>query len=300
METNKMTSITALDGANLADLVYSDLIKNSYDAATMATVKEFYTDPAIGLQMALLQVGDRMVVAFRGTTSKQDILTDLDMFAYLQQAGVAHQFNQAGVILSQWIADPRYQLSTSNTTIVGHSLGGSLAQYFGATTGFETLTYNPYGIGNEISGGSNITNYITMHDPVSFLPGSKMIGTTYMLQDESLYDQLGHGISNFTSESSWVAGYSRVNSPRDIDVIDGMGLDSAYELALMAIEGRKFATINDSLDDVIFGGDINNILIGGGGNDWLEGGEGADILEGGAGKDVLIGGYTKDKVDAFT
>ncbi|MDD4855045.1 MAG: Calx-beta domain-containing protein, partial [Sulfuricurvum sp.] len=189
----------------------------------------------------------------------------------------------------RWIN--QYGLSVSNTTIVGHSLGGALAQYFGATTGFKTLTYNAYGIGNEISGGSNITNYITMYDPVSALPRSKMIGKTYMLQDETLIAALGHGISNFTSESNWVRGYSRVNSPHDIDVI--------YSGYAEEDERRIYARINGSKDDTIFGGEINNVLIGGGGKDTLYGMGESDTLQGGKGNDILVGGYS-DQVDAFT
>ncbi|MGE3613673.1 MAG: Calx-beta domain-containing protein, partial [Sulfurimonas sp.] len=281
-----MESITALQGAELAKLVYSDLKKGSIYGTT--TVLDFYSDPTTGLQMALLQDGDRIVVAFRGTESELDILTDLDMYVYLEQAGVAHQFNQAGVTLSKWIGD--YSLSSSNTTMVGHSLGGALAQYFGANTQFETLTYNAYGIGGELSGGSynNITNYVTMHDPVSTLLGSQMIGTTYMLQDESLIAALGHGISNFTSIDSWARGYSSVGNSDDIDVI--------YSGYLESDERRIYAQINGSKDDIIYGGDIDNLLIGGGGNDTLYGMDGTDTLSGGADQDALFGGADDDTV----
>ena len=63
-----------------------------------------------------------------------------------------------------------------------------MAQYFGANTNFETLTYNAYGIGAEVNGGSheNIINYITVHDLIYVLPGSEMIGRTYILQNEPL------------------------------------------------------------------------------------------------------------------
>jgi hypothetical protein len=296
-----MGEITAVSGAILADSVYENLVKDEKIPVlgVTYTVKEFYSDPITDLQMALLQSGNNYVVAFRGTYSWADAGTDFGMFGASFNSYLADQFIPARTMLFQWRDDPKYKLSISNTTIVGHSLGGSLAQYFGAKTGFETLTYNAYGVGHETSGGSNITNYVTMHDPVSSLPRSKMIGNTFMLQDENLYAMGGHGLSNFTSESNWVRGYSRVNAPQDIDVIDGIGssgLDSAYELALMAIEGRRFAMINGSMDDVILGGEINNVLIGGGGNDTLYGMGGSDVLQGGKGNDTLVGGYS-DKDD---
>ncbi|MBL4729779.1 MAG: DUF2974 domain-containing protein, partial [Sulfurimonas sp.] len=163
---------------------------------------------------------DNYVVAFRGTSSLTDFLVDVEMgLTIYLDSYIGSQFIQAGVILSEWIND--FPLSSGNTTIVGHSLGGSLAQYFGANTGFETLAYNPYGVGEKFEGGShtNISNYITMHDPVSSIIGSKMLGTTYMLQDESLFALAGHGIANFTSTDNWVRGYSIIDSPHDVDVM---------------------------------------------------------------------------------
>ncbi|MDD2829635.1 MAG: hypothetical protein PHW18_08695 [Sulfuricurvum sp.] len=57
-----MVSITALQGANLASKVYSNLVVGG-------DVLAFSSTSTTGLQMALLQVGDRKVVAFRGTAS---------------------------------------------------------------------------------------------------------------------------------------------------------------------------------------------------------------------------------------
>ena len=247
-----MATITALNGAKLADAVYRfDSKVGDYILALDKNNKPVtFSDSTTDLQMALYQkttTGD-YVVAFRGTSSLKDGATDPQMGVSTLISGRANQLAPASTTLSMWEA--LYSLSSSNTTLVGHSLGASLAQYFGASTGFETLTYNAYGVGNmnQVGGySSNITNYITMHDPVSVLLRSKMVGTTYMLQDESLYDLAGHGIANFTSIDSWVRGYSLVDDPSSIDVIDGIGssgLDSAYELALRLSEGRTFAMIN--------------------------------------------------------
>ena len=299
-----MATLTGLQGANFAKEAYDGtLYVEGYKLEKLVSNPFINFDTGIftGFQVALYKNPQgKYVIAFAGTDSILDGITDISMGIHTLIAGVTSQFTQGEAVVSKWM--DQLGLSVSNTTIVGHSLGGALAQYFGAKTQFETLTYNAYGIGNEVSGGSNITNYITMHDPVGILPGSQMVGKTYMLQDENLTAMLGHGISNFTSESSWVRGYSRVNSPRDIDVIDGIGssgLDSAYELALRLSEGREFAMINGSMDDVIYGGEINNMLIGGGGKDILYGMGGSDTLQGGAGDDRLVGGYS-DKVDTFT
>lgn len=295
-----MGTITAQQGAGLSEKVYNDLSSYVGTKKTVSdgfgnlyTVSAFYSDPNIGLQIAVYQNGKDNVIAVRGTepfSLDGDITTNVNMFV----STLADMLPSAFIQALQFI-ESLNGLNSSNTSIVGHSMGGSIAQYLGSATGFQTLTYNAYGIGNmgmvPASSGANITNYITMHDFVSPLPGSKMTGQTYMLQDETLTDVLGHGITNFTTEDSWIRGYSPVDNPRSIDVIDGIGssgLDSAYELALRLSEGREFAMINGSMDDVIYGGDIDNILIGGGGNDTLDGMGGTDILSGGEGFDTYI------------
>jgi hypothetical protein len=298
-----MEKLTALDGAKIADAVYRfEPQVGEYTIAKDKNTKQpiTYNDPNINLQLALYQnsvTGD-YVIAVRGTepTAYGDWDTNVRMFASTLADILPSAFIQALQYIEPLMET--YGLNSANTTIVGHSMGGSIAQYLGSVKGFETLTYNAYGIGNmdmvpSGSNQSNITNYITMHDFVSPLPGSQMVGTTFMLQDEGLMDVFGHGITNFTSEEDWVRGYSKVNSPRDIDVIDGIGssgLDSAYELALRLSEGREFAMINGSMDDVVFGGEINNVLISGGGKDTLYGMGGSDYLKGGADFDTYISG----------
>ena len=126
-----MATITALQGANIASAVYSDLEKGSITIDnTTYIVKEFYTDSTTDLQMALLQVGDRKIVAFRGTESASDWGTDIQMGISTLIGVLANQFTPASETLANWIRD--FSLSSSNTTIVGHTLGGALAQYFGA------------------------------------------------------------------------------------------------------------------------------------------------------------------------
>jgi len=289
-----MEKITALDGAKIADGVY----RFDREIGKYTLVGDPYNNPNIDLQLALYQSATgEYVIAVRGTepTAYGDWDTNIRMFTSTLADMLPSAFIQALQFIEPLMET--YGLNSSNTSIVGHSMGGSIAQYLGSVKGFETLTYNAYGVGNmdmvPDASHENITNYITMHDFVSPLPGSQMVGTTYMLQDENLTSVLGHGISNFTSENSWVRGYSPVDDPRSIDVIDGIGssgLDAAYELALRLSEGREFAMINGLMDDVIFGGDINNVLISGGGKDTLIGGKGFDTLNGGADYDTYITG----------
>lgn len=196
-----MATITALDGAKIADAVYRfDPIVGEYkiyrDPETNQPV--IYDDSTTDLQMALYTNGTTYVVAFRGTESVADWVTNGGIAASVWMDEMEPVFKIAGETLAQWIDEKG--LSSSNTTIVGHSLGGALAQYFGATTEFDTLTYNPLGIGAKVEGThNNVTNYITMHDIASYV-APNMVGQTYMLQDENLWDVTGHGITNFTDE----------------------------------------------------------------------------------------------------
>ncbi|MFA7270649.1 MAG: hypothetical protein WC073_15035, partial [Sterolibacterium sp.] len=86
-------------------------------------------------------------------------------------------------------------LNPANIVITGHSLGGSLAQLLGATYGNPTETFNAYGAGNiqvniPPSNYSNINNHVDHFDPVSILPGSKMLGNTldYLLPGDSFFE----------------------------------------------------------------------------------------------------------------
>jgi hypothetical protein len=75
-----------------------------------------------GFQVALYKnIKGHYVIGFAGTDSLLDLATDLSMGIHTLMAGLTSQFTQGGVVLSQWIQD--YDLSVSNTTIVGHSLG---------------------------------------------------------------------------------------------------------------------------------------------------------------------------------
>lgn len=195
-----MGTIKALDGAKIADAVYRfepqvGEYKIFQDSNTNQQV--IYNDPNIGLQIALYQsaTGD-YVIAVRGTEPfalDGDMTTNVNMFV----STIADMLPSAFIEALQFIEPlmETYNLNSSNTTIVGHSMGGSIAQYLGASTGFKTLTYNAYGVGNidmvPDSSGENITNYITMHDFVSPLPGSQMVekipGTGYIINYKLQY-----------------------------------------------------------------------------------------------------------------
>ncbi len=128
-----------------------------------------------------------------------------------------------------------YGINVSNTIIVGHSLGGSLAEYGGMKTGFRTYTYNAYGIGNiydgiDVDKYQNIDNYITFNDFVSRLPTSEMVGNVHVVGDASYNLGYGHSASNFTNSNIW-------NTIKTIDDSQDYGKSIWSTFADMASDG---------------------------------------------------------------
>ena len=172
-----MEKVTALDGAKIANAVYGfDPQVGEYKIALDKDKKQIiYNNPDSGLQLALYDnSAGSFVIAVRGTDPYGDWGTNIRMFVSTHSNMLPNTFIEAQQVITQLINTEG--LNSSNTTIVGHSMGGSTAQYLGSTSGFKTLTYNAYGVGNmnAIPGSShdNIINYITMYDFVSTLPGS--------------------------------------------------------------------------------------------------------------------------------
>lgn len=146
--------------------------------------KSFSSD----LQLMVLEDKDnpgQYVVSFRGTEFglfSADITSDFEMalgketdqmkdaLAYvtkLQEYGYTSE--DKSIIMPP--------LTKENTTVIGHSLGGALAQYIGYNTGFETYTFNGFGMKkneategkpfSEVKDTSNIHNFYLGVDPVS-------------------------------------------------------------------------------------------------------------------------------------
>ncbi|WP_321532222.1 hypothetical protein [uncultured Desulfuromonas sp.] len=95
------------------------------------------------MQALLLQVSgtDEYVIVFRGTQEPLDILED----AIIGLHNYNLQFQDALAYVQSVLADPRYNITTDNLTLAGHSLGGILTQAVGAVLEIESYAFNPYG-----------------------------------------------------------------------------------------------------------------------------------------------------------
>ena len=102
------------------------------------TVKD-YADTPTDMQALLLQNDDKYVIAFRGTESAQDWVTNISTGVFNYNP----QFNDALAFVQNMMSE--HNISASNLTLAGHSLGGILTQAVGATLKIKGYAYNPWG-----------------------------------------------------------------------------------------------------------------------------------------------------------
>ncbi len=136
------------------------------------------------------------VLAFRGTEFSADLyskVNDLWADAAGNPAGIEEQYIEAAQYAMELQAK-----GYSNLKLVGHSLGGGLAQYASYQTGLEAITYNAADPGHWIVGdgttgySDNITNYRYYNDSISALNIATYeagltyrLGTDYYLQGDA-------------------------------------------------------------------------------------------------------------------
>ena len=143
----------------------------------------------------------------RGTESATDFVSNAQMGIHKLPDQVPHARN--------FLQDAKDEIirnggnPTTDLSLTGHSLGGSITQVLGAENpNLQASTFNAYGVGNLIPAGgnySNITNNVMAGDGVSVAPGSKMIGDTLMYTEptnsngDTSLTRGSHGVANFLS-----------------------------------------------------------------------------------------------------
>lgn len=144
MEVNANTLATM---GIISDEVYKEkyfsseaIIKKEVLEGTTYTVVD-YADTSTGMQALLLQSGGKYVIAFRGTSSILDWVTNFQIAA----DNYNPQFNDAFTFVQNILNDKNLNVTTSNLTLTGHSLGGILTQSVGAVLQIPGYAYNPWG-----------------------------------------------------------------------------------------------------------------------------------------------------------
>lgn len=159
--------------------IYKD--KRQYIPTSWTTIFQF-DNPTSGFYGEAFLKNKTIVISYRGTeiTEKSDIDSDRQM----HNGQMPNQFADAYKFY-------KYIKSTyPNLKIVftGHSLGGSLAQLMGYTTGDEAVTFNAYGVGNLIQQDdriTNIRNYGNINDIIFRSNLENQIGQKYVIKDKA-------------------------------------------------------------------------------------------------------------------
>ncbi|MGD9971378.1 MAG: Calx-beta domain-containing protein [Sulfuricurvum sp.] len=146
-----MFTLTGYDGKNV-----------SFDLKDTYTVIDYDNNTGgHGMEAVLLRndTTGQFVIAFRGTQEAEDYVYDVTtgLLNYNPQISDAMAFVQKA------LDNPDYNISASNLTLTGHSLGGILTQSVGATLKIPGYTFNAWASSNLI----DYSNYLL--DPLGLI-----------------------------------------------------------------------------------------------------------------------------------
>jgi hypothetical protein len=206
------------------------------------TVSQIFTN-SLGLYAAGLtrtvNGTQRSVLVFRGTSDTFDVLSDLNP----NGVGYNQYYN---VTTRQQILQWANNAAANGTfTVTGHSLGGTLAQWFAADfvsqggTLDSVLTYNATGISKEAAGLFNnragncqVVHHITSGDVVSMFGEAFINGTAYIHKIDHFNPSMKHTalfseLENYNNYSVGIIGTNDLND-------DWFHYEDAYYAGLLA------------------------------------------------------------------
>jgi hypothetical protein len=191
------TTVSVWACANLADLVYNESkdVRHADDVLDLTPTvfegwsrQDWLADAGSGFYGAIYQKSNEIIVAFRGSKGliKDWLDSDVDI--------ARRELPAAKVEAAVKLYDRAKQVSSGRQiTLVGHSLGGGLAQVVAAAKGLPCVTFNAPGMKKQmrnyidnlasISTGhltDQIVNFRASQDPVSAYAGEHL-GVVYHL-----------------------------------------------------------------------------------------------------------------------
>lgn len=304
-------------------------LKRQYDALDNWEV--VYADKALlgfqgvayGIDKNGDEIYDEIVIAFAGTNSLGDTVSDIQIASdkIPQQAAPALAFYEK---VLQEAANSG--CSNPEITIVGHSLGGTLAQYVASYKNESGVSFNSPGVPKPAGGGTNIVNFVNLNDFIGSANNDKRIGETRyyfptegfetnVLGPHSLYYDKNFIPSNYKVNNYlaqlWDGFMGAACGYYHEDNNLGPGTVLAYENILekavnilqnyyapyntldkpLVFEtGTRKYYIGKNTDELIAGKNISTINAG----DLLYGNGGDDTIDGYAGKDTIYGGDGED------
>jgi filamentous hemagglutinin family protein len=151
---------------------------------------------ALGFSATLFLDGDHPILAFRGTNDPisgffSDVLGVWSSTNFPNLVGDTNNEPQYafGLALAQSLLTKYPDL-----ILTGHSLGGGIAAYSGASLSIPAVTFNPAGVDTNLSSYSeaNVLNFVVRGDKTAF--GGEILGKTIILEKNSVKNS-GSGIS---------------------------------------------------------------------------------------------------------
>ena len=271
------------------------------------------------------EIYDEIVIAYAGTNSLGDTVSDIQLATdnILQQATPALAFYEKAL-------QEAANAGCNNPTIriVGHSLGGALAQYVASYKNKTGVSYNAPGVPMPSGGGTNVVNFVNLNDFVGSANNDKRIGETRyyfptegfetnILGPHSLYYDKNFNPNNYKVNNYLAqlwdgfmgAACAYYHEGNNLGPGTALAYENILEKAVNILQnyyvpyntldkplvfetGTRKYYIGKNTDELIAGKNISTINAG----DLLYGNGGDDTINGYAGKDTIYGGDGDDVI----
>lgn len=141
-----------------------------------------------GYYAAVIRDGNEIVIAIRGTEGKplekefyKDATNDITMLIK-RPPQTNNALETVDIVKDMIKNDPKY--AGCKVAVVGHSLGGSLAQIAAVMKGIKAVTFNAFGTKNLLDNepglkNADVTNYCNPEDDITTLRAQNHVGKCY-------------------------------------------------------------------------------------------------------------------------
>jgi Ca2+-binding RTX toxin-like protein len=276
-----------------------DLATNADDGSWTMTNGVFKLNLSIGdaqahLYSALYNGKRTVAVAFAGTELEKGDLSDVAGWV------TSHIYYDAMSVFTDAVREYINKSGAEQVFVTGHSLGGSMAQYFmeEANDGSGRFTGATFGSPGALDVQPDfMVHFERTGDPVPFA-GRLLydkIGeiVTRPTKEEGFHPIVNHSIENYIADIERLSELDKLDRPGFLNFDDiHPGRSSSW---LVGDErSERLVTDRGKIWDKVFGQAGNDELVGYDGRDVLNGGIGNDKLIGGKGVDELTGGAGRD------
>lgn len=149
-----------------------------------------------GYYAAVIRDGNEIVIAIRGSDEIKDWTgSNKDMVLRKRPAQTKNALETVDIVNDMIKNDPQY--AGCKITVVGHSLGGSLAQIAAVLKGIKAVTFNAFGTKHLLKdepglNNADVTNYCNIDDPVTTANAKNHIGKCYEMTTTPYEDKTPH------------------------------------------------------------------------------------------------------------